>query len=44
MASKVCDCCGGSGVVDEGTREERECPFCWGTGWFDSGDDDEDYY
>lgn len=27
----LCDVCWGSGVVDEGTPEERECPFCCGT-------------
>ena len=42
MATKVCSCCGGSGCVDEGTSEERECPFCWGMGYEDSDDDDED--
>ena len=42
MSTKVCYCCGGSGVVDKGTPSERECPFCWGMGYISSDDDDDD--
>ena len=37
----LCDVCWGSGVVDEGTPEERECPFCCGTGFVDDEDEQE---
>lgn len=42
MSTQTCYCCGGSGVVDEGTPKERECPFCWGTGYVEADDDDDD--
>lgn len=41
MSTQTCYCCGGSGVVDEGTPKERECPFCWGTGYVEVDDDDD---
>ena len=41
MSYTVCSCCGGSGVVDEGTPSERECPFCWGIGYVSLDDDDD---
>lgn len=37
----LCDVCWGSGVVDKGTPEERECPFCCGTGFVEDKDEDE---
>ena len=42
MATKPCTCCGGSGRVDEGTSQERECPFCWGIGYEEVDEDDDD--
>ncbi len=40
--ARICSCCGGYGVVDKGTDRERECPFCWGTGYEPTDDDDDD--
>ena len=36
----LCSVCWGEVVVDKGIKRERECPFCWGTG-FDCSDDDD---
>lgn len=41
MATETCYCCGGSGIVDEGTPNERECPFCFGTGYVETNDEEE---
>lgn len=42
MSTQTCSCCGGSGLVDIGTPEERECPFCWGIGYVESDEEDDD--
>jgi DnaJ-class molecular chaperone len=41
---EVCPECEGSGVVDEGTEDERRCPTCGGSGFVpdDEGDDGRD--
>lgn len=41
-ATRECSLCFGSGILDEGTPEERECPQCCGTGYETADDDDED--
>ena len=38
----VCNCCGGDGIVDKGKPNERECPFCWGSGYTPDDEDGED--
>lgn len=40
----LCSVCHGDGVVDQGTKNERECPFCCGTGFDYNEDKDEDEY
>ena len=42
MASKECSLCCGSGLVDEGTPDERECPQCNGMGYYIVSDDEEE--
>lgn len=41
MATRECSLCCGSGLVDEGTPNERECPQCCGTG-YEATDDEDD--
>lgn len=36
----LCLLCWGDGVVDKGTKNERECPLCCGTGFGTDDDDD----
>jgi DnaJ-class molecular chaperone len=40
---KTCPECEGTGVVDEGTDDERRCPTCGGSGFVpdDEGGDDQ---
>lgn len=41
----LCSVCHGNGVVAQGTKNERECPYCYGTGFVDyNEDEDEDEY
>lgn len=42
MAMEECSLCCGSGLVDEGTPNERECPQCNGTGYCTVPDDEEE--
>lgn len=37
-----CPVCSGEGVVDKGKENERECPFCCGSGNTPNDDDDDD--
>lgn len=39
MATQECSLCCGSGLVDEGTPNERECPQCCGTGYEETDDE-----
>ena len=41
MAARECSLCCGSGLVDEGTPNERECPQCCGTGYETTDDEDD---
>jgi DnaJ-class molecular chaperone len=41
-AMKTCPDCDGSGVIDEGTDEEKQCPTCGGSGHVPDDNDDEE--
>ena len=46
MTEKTCPECGGEGVVDPGTDDERRCPTCNGSGIVpdDDGQDSEEVW
>jgi DnaJ-class molecular chaperone len=40
MKMKTCPDCGGAGVIEEGTDDERQCLTCGGSGVVPDDDDD----